>query len=164
MYAYLSLNLAKIYNNPKLGHATTIAKILKRRRDTIDIELSDGKIVTGVSRYRATVIPKHRLNNIYTKEQRLEIYRKALKRACADPAVDYGLCALFFDLPLHVKISCAAYNESIRTEYLPEFQLQTPTERWSKMVLYWYPLTHKGWEKRIQILLNCIEMVKTAKF
>lgn len=163
MYAYLSLDLAKIYNNPKLGGTTTIARVVKRRRDTVDVELSDGTIV-NVRRFEATTVPKHVRNKIYTKEQRLEIYQKALQRACADPEVNYGLCALFCNLPLHAKISCVDYNDFVYMHFLPEFRLQTPAKRWLKMVLYWYPLTRKGWEKRIQILLNCIEMVKTAKF
>ena len=86
-------------------------------------------------------------------EDRHKIYKLMLKRAINDPCVNYGFCFLLYTLFLDgitVDSDINSYPELMR--FRPKGYRG-----------FWFPRTTKGWEKRIEILIKCIEMTRPKK-
>lgn len=89
-----------------------------------------------------------------TTEDRHAIYKKMLQAALKDPSVSYGFCYLhsqkarifskFKDLKELISFQPTNYNPIVHID----------------SSYYWFPCTTKGWEKRIEILLKCMELTK----
>lgn len=90
----------------------------------------------------------------YFKEERHEFYKTLLRKVCRDPKCDYGICVAISQLSF-------PFNSSIKD--FPEIYNQRPPYKkyCGPSRLYWFPLTYKGWEKRIKIIEKAIEMTKS---
>lgn len=86
-----------------------------------------------------------------TKAQRKSIYKKVLKAACEDPSVAYGFCRYFKIVLCKLGYGTFIYCTHIYKSF-PEFYKLKPNDG-----PYWWPLTLKGWEKRIKLFHNMIE-------
>lgn len=88
-----------------------------------------------------------------TKRQRNSFYKKLLKEVCEDPYVGTGIC--YYLEYLHHKIY-GYYPATWEIKNLfPELDKYKPKNKvWA---FFWFPCTYKGWEKRIDIIIKCIE-------
>ena len=84
-----------------------------------------------------------------TKQERHKFYKELLIYVCKDPKITYGLCTA-----IHT-----ASNWRHDMHSCPEIQEQRPKD-YGKHGLFWFPLTCKGWEKRIAIIEEAIELTK----
>ena len=89
--------------------------------------------------------------SIYTKDQRYTIYCIMLKEAECETELYPGLgfCLMFQNLTCE----CDMYKEDGGEKNFPEIWERKP----KKAGDYFFPTTKKGWEKRKQLLRECIE-------
>jgi hypothetical protein len=95
---------------------------------------------------------KRKFNNQIVRSEikvlkyRLGIYKKSLKLACDDPALDTGLC--------HYICKAAGIGSFIMLNEFPELYQYCP--RILHHPNYWFPPTQTGWKKRLHILERAI--------
>ena len=94
------------------------------------------------------------------KRERLSFYKRLLEVVCEDPSVDRGLCHYIYEITK--KKGSAITSREMKRE-LPELWAKKPI-RILFFLEYWFPVTHKGWEKRIALLEEVIhEMENKTK-
>ena len=92
----------------------------------------------------------------FTKEQRLKIYKEMLLQTPTkgyQKYLNFGLCAMGVEVIQDLHREFFSYRQ-LHTE-LPEIFTKQP-EIWEGG-MYWFSLTFEGWEKRSEILRQCIK-------
>lgn len=100
-----------------------------------------------------------------TKKQRLSFYKELLRIVCEDPSVDVGFCSYitngmdeWYNL---TKVKWIyAYDDAVFAKRLPELWSYNP---FLEKPSYWFPKDKKGWQKRIDILVEIIEKLERSK-
>ena len=105
---------------------------------------------------------------MYTTEQRLKIYELALEKLVSKAKFENMKVR---EAQKHAYSICVALMMSLRdykfpfavleTKSFPEFFGQKPPAD-TITSAYWWELTHEGYEKRVTVLLNCIDQCKRS--
>lgn len=97
------------------------------------------------------------------KELRHKFYKEVLKYVCKDPDVDYGLCYAIGRVAWRMYLVDGVIP---RRQYFILSNIKELEELYSLRPAgvetggFWFPLTKKGWEKRIALLEKAIELSK----
>jgi hypothetical protein len=95
-----------------------------------------------------------------TKKKRHEYYKKLLEVVCADPDTDIGFC-WYIAYAMEKFHFIWAYDSKTFKKELPElFSYKPHNPNYS---VHWFNTDKKGWQKRINILMECIEKTKKIK-
>ena len=91
-----------------------------------------------------------------TKKERNKYYKELLEVVCADSNTKMGFC-WYITCEMKKFPFIWAYDSSTFRKELPELFSYKPVR---SDHVHWFNMDKKGWQKRINILMECIEKTK----